>query len=82
MRIINVIEIHGGILNSIESFAIWEDQLTDDVVEAAEEDFKKKVRKIEGLYKISDEDLEIAIENGLYDNNNCSEVLLVWSDVN
>ena len=74
MRIINIIEIVDNNVQGIESFGIHEEQLKDDVVQQAEYAFKLKA--IEN--GIMDDDLESAIENGVYENGTYT-LNLVWS---
>ena len=51
MRIINVIKTgDGGVIDSIDSFAVWEEQLSDEVVKKAEERFVQ-IAKLHMLHK-------------------------------
>jgi len=70
MRIINVLEIINGIPNSIESFPIYEEQLSEDVVEQAENLFIQKIN--ENIYPevLSDEKQEFYLDEGNYDDMN------------
>ena len=45
MRIVNILEIINGIPQSIESFPIFEEQLSEDVVEKAELLFIQKINE-------------------------------------
>ncbi len=74
MRIINIIEIVDNNVQGIESFGIHEEQLKEEVVQQAEYAFKLKA--VEN--GIMDDDLESAIENGVYENGTYT-VNLVWS---
>ena len=74
MRIINIIEIVDNNVQGIDSFGIHEEQLKEDVVQQAEHAFKLKA--VEN--GIMDDDLESAIENGVYENGTYT-VNLVWS---
>ena len=74
MRIINIIEIVDNNVQGIESFGIHEEQLKEDVVAQAEHAFKLKA--VEN--GIMDDDLESAIENGVYENGTYT-LNLVWS---
>jgi hypothetical protein len=76
MRIINIIEIVDNNVQGIESFGVVEEQLKEDVVAQAEYAFKLKA--IEN--GIMDDDLESAIENGVYENGTYT-LNLVWSDI-
>ena len=82
MRIINVLEIINGIPSTIESFPIHEDQLSEDVTEKAELLFIDKINENISPEVLSDEDQEIHIEDGFYQNMNGYEVYLSWSNVN
>jgi hypothetical protein len=78
MRVINIIEIVDNNTQGIESFAVWEDQLSADVVDKAEELFIAKAR--ENGFDGGRFDGADIIENGYYQNGNYS-VNLVWSDI-
>ncbi len=87
MKIINVVEIIGGVLSSIESFPILEDNTTldkhffstEEGIEKAEELFARKVKENNIL---SEQELLYCIEEGVYDDNNGYEVLIHWSGIN
>lgn len=82
MRIINVLEIINGIPNNIESFPIYEEQLSEDIVEQAEILFIQKIN--ENIYPevLSDEKQEFHLDEGSYDDMNGYEVYIIWSDIN
>jgi len=82
MRVINIIEISsdttiGGGIIGIESFGIFEEQLSNDVVESAENLFKRKA--IENGAD-DDDDLDSAIEDGYYTNGSYT-ISIVWSEI-
>jgi len=77
MRIINVIEVVDNNVVTIESFGIFEEQLSHEVVEKAEKLFTTKVRDNEGSM-LNDEEIETVIENGCWEGTNYA-VNLVWS---
>lgn len=81
MRIINVLEIINGIPNSIESFPIYEEQLSEDVVEQAENLFIQKINKNIYPEVLSDEKQEFYLDEGNYDDMNGYEVYIIWSNV-
>lgn len=81
MRIVNVLEIINGIPNQIESFPIYEEQLSDDVVQQAEDDFIEKIKE-HSADELSEEDEEFYLDEGSFDNKNGYEVYLIWSDIN
>jgi len=81
MRIINIIEIGsdtavGGGIIGVESFGIFEEQLSEDVVESAENLFKDKA--IEN--GADEDDLDSAIEDGYYTNGYYT-ISIVWSEI-
>ncbi len=81
MRVINIIEISsdtaiGGGIIGIESFGIFEEQLSNDVVESAENLFKDKA--IEN--GADEDDLDSAIEDGYYTNGSYT-ISIVWSEI-
>jgi len=82
MRIINVVFMVGGLINSIESYPIYEEQLEDDVVKEAERRFARYIK----TYYISDNNENIddiiieAIEDGYFVMEKY-EVCLLWSNI-
>jgi len=80
MRIISVILVSQGIVHSIQSFGIHEEQFSSDVVKEAEKLFELECRQLSD--NITDDDMETYIENGYYDSEmNYMSVNLVWSDI-
>lgn len=78
MRIINIIETNtdSGILG-IESFGIFEEQLSEDVIKQAEDCFTAKaVENGADGDNIGDD-----IENGYYSRRDGYTVSIVWSDI-
>lgn len=82
MKIINVLEIINGIPSSIESFPIYEEQLSEDVVEQAESLFIQKINENIHPEVLSDEKQEFYLDEGSYDDMNGYEVYIIWSDLN
>jgi len=82
MRIINVLEIINGIPNNIESFPIYEEQFSEDVVKQAENLFIQKINENIHPEVLSDEKQEFYLDEGSYDDMNGYEVYIIWSDVN
>lgn len=82
MRIINVIEIVDNNVMNIESFPVWEEQLCDDVVRDAEDEFEKCMKAHLDPKLVDEYNFIIAFEecvvDGLYNYNNYS-VNIVWS---
>ena len=79
MRIINVIETNVGIIENVQSFGVFEEKLVDDVVETAEKFFIEKIKAEEP--DIDEDDLEIALDNGTWDNNNGYDISIIWSEI-
>jgi len=78
MRIINVLEIINGIPSQIESFPIWEEQLSQDVVEEAEEFFIQLCSQPDKEF--TEEEIEFLLDEGSYDDQNGHEVYMIWSN--
>ena len=74
MRVISVVVIKEGVVNDIESFAIYEEQLSEEVVEKAEAMFIKKAKEL-GYDGEDDDDL---CNDGYYMIDNAS-VCICWS---
>jgi len=80
MRTINVILVSQGIVHSIRSYGIYDDQLSNEVVAQAEGHFKLECLQLDET--ITDEEMNIHLENGYFDSEiNYMSVNLVWSDV-
>lgn len=82
MRIINILKIINGIPQSIDSFPIYEEQLSDDVVEKAEALFIEKINENIHPEVLSDEKQEFHLDKGIYDDMNGYEIYIIWSDIN
>jgi hypothetical protein len=79
MRVINVVKIKDGVVDDIESFGVFEEQLVDDVVEVAEKDFLNKAKELGA--NTEDEDVEEELlDDGYYEIANAS-VCISWSDI-
>lgn len=76
MEILNLIEVLGGDISQILSYVVHEEQLKDEVVSTAENDFKKILMEVKGF---EEEDCESIIEDGYYNDDNGWEVYLTWS---
>lgn len=80
MRIINVITMSAGVIDNVHSFAIYEEQLSQEVVDKAEALFMEKAREF-GF----DEDEHEAdiLSDGWFESEYGSypAVAIVWSDV-
>jgi hypothetical protein len=77
MRVINIIQVVGNNVASVESFGVFEEQLSQDIVGQAEELFKQ--RAIEN--GANEDDIELYVEDGTYSNGVDYTVNLVWSDI-
>lgn len=80
MRIINILELINGIPQQIQSFPIYEEQLSRDVVDEAEKLFVEIIKYHEP--DISEEDVECCLDEASFDNKNGKELFIIWSDVN
>lgn len=79
MRIVNVIELQGGSVSHITSFCILEEQLSQDVVNDAEIEFKHILYEKTGIDK---ENMDKFVEDGCYEDVDTGYILtLTWSDV-
>lgn len=79
MRIINVVKIKHGVVDEIESFAVVDEQLSQEVVDEAEEAFIKAAAEL-GFDTEDDDDVDILMDNAYYSIANAS-VCFSWSDV-
>jgi hypothetical protein len=76
MRVINVVVIKEGVIDNIDSFGVFEEQLVEDVVKPAEELFREKCLEWGAL----EDDLDFYLEEGYYAGGNFS-VCISWSDI-
>lgn len=85
MRIINVIVIRHGAVHEIDSYGVFEEQLSQDVVAIAEEKFKKQVLFVTESDESEFEDnyggMETFIEDGIFQNGAGNSVCLTWSEI-
>ena len=80
MRVINVVTIKNGVVDEIQSFGIFEEQLSQEIVERAEEIFKAKAKELECT--ADDEEMEDIIGDGYYEHDSLHlSVCLSWSDI-
>ena len=78
MQVLNVISIHNGIIDTIQSFVVHNhDEHPNPPIVEAEKVFEGEIRKHE--FDFEDEDIEVAIENGSWSDDNGHEILLTWS---
>jgi len=84
MRIINVITMDAGVIDNVHSFAIYEEQLSNEIVQQAEELFLIKAREFgydeQEEDQMSEDDL---LSEGWYESENGTypSVSIVWSEV-
>ena len=82
MEIINIIKIKDGVVNDIESYAIWEEQFSRDVVETVQERFLDILVHDFGWDRddeyITEEDI---LDNGYYETE-VGSLCLSWSYIN
>jgi len=76
MRVINVVVIKEGVIYNIDSFGVFEEQLSQEVVDKAEAKFKELCEEWGAL----EDDLDFYIEEGYYAGGNFS-VCISWSDI-
>jgi len=81
MRILNLLQIVDGIPTFIKSFAVYEDQLSEYVIEQAELTFLDRINEHIHPEVLSDEEQESFLEEGCYVHDDEYGVYLVWSDV-
>ena len=83
MRIINVLELLDGIPSDLVSFVIYEEQLSEDVVEEAEQLFIEKINKDISPDLLTEDEESDYIEEGVYLNVITGYgVFLIWSETN
>jgi len=76
MRFISIVTTKENLVSNLATFAIFEDQLSSDVVAVAENFFKKEARKYDA--NLDDDDLEISLEEGYIEINDVC-ICFVWS---
>lgn len=94
MRVINVVTIKNGVVDEITSFGIFEEQLSQDVVDEAEKKFIEVAKELGFDDKSeSEEDFEVdpieeLLDNGYFEKNTSNDVFpepqsvcISWSDI-
>jgi len=76
MRVINVVVIKEGVIDNIDSFGVFEEQLVEDVVKPAEALFKEKCLE----WGADEDEMEYYLEEGYYAGGNFS-ICISWSDI-
>lgn len=82
MRILNVLIVKDDIPEIINSFPIYEEQLSDEVIETAEFLFIEKINELVYPKILSDEEQEYYIEQGSFYEHSTTNVFLIWSNIN
>lgn len=83
MRIISVIKIKDGVVDEITSFGIFDEKLSQDVVDKAEKLFTDEAIKI----GCDETDIEDVLSDGYYEHGNRYSnimnlsVCLTWSEI-
>ena len=81
MRVINVVKVKEGVVDDMESYGVFEEQLSDDVVKSAEDMFIKCAKEI-GYDEEYDLDIIGLLDDGYYENLALSRsVCITWSDI-
>lgn len=79
MRIINVLEIVNGTPQQIVSFPVYEEQLSEEVAQEAEDLFVACIK--DNAEDWSEEIIENAIGDAVFTDLNGYEVYIMWSDI-
>lgn len=79
VTVINIIVVENNEVKDLESFPVWEEQLSDDVVEQAENHMKKKMIEY-GADPNDEETLESYVEDGVYAGSDFS-ITLMWTTI-
>ena len=84
MRVINLVTIKAGVVDNIESFAVWEEQLVQDVVDAAEKRFLEIAKEL-GWDENEEDGIseEQILEDGYFEceTGTWDSICISWSDV-
>jgi len=81
MRVINVVKIKDGVVDDMESYGVFEEQLVEDVVKPAEDMFIKCAKEI-GYDDSDDLEHEEILDTGYFENPELQRsVCITWSDI-
>lgn len=84
MRVINLITIKAGVVDNIESFGVFEEQLVQDVVDAAEKRFLEIAKKL-GWDEDDEDEMteEELLDNGYFEceTGTWDSICITWSDI-
>jgi hypothetical protein len=84
MRIINLVTIKAGVVDNIESYAVWEEQLVQDVVDVAEKRFLEIAKELGWDENEEDAITEEELLDGGYfecETGTWDSICISWSDV-
>ena len=80
MRVINIVETENNIVLGVESFGIYEDQDSDDVVEKAEDLFLSKIRE-NGFISEDMDEINNILDDGYWCNESDYSTNIIWSEI-
>ena len=82
MRVINVVRVKNDVVDNIESFGVFEEQLVNDVSQAAEKEFLKQAKEL-GFDDSDEDDVQAILDNGYYETEGfeVQTVCISWSDI-
>lgn len=80
MRVINIVETEDNTVLGIDSFGIFEDQISDDVVKQAEELFLSRIRE-NGFISEDIEEIDDILDNGYWYNGIGYTANIIWSEI-
>ncbi len=75
MRYINILEMKNGVPYDLDTFPIFEEQLSDEVIEEVEKEF---IGRIMIIKDITDDEEECYLEEGRFEHNGV-ELYLIHS---
>lgn len=81
MQVLNVIELKNGLLENVSSFVMQDDkpEYKKLIVDDAELDFLSRISNNISPKILSQDDINIYLEEGYYEDKNGYEVILTWS---
>lgn len=79
MRIVSIIEIRDGKVNDIQSFGIFDEQHSGEIVHQVETIFGEMAK--DNFPEISSDELEACIEDGHFEMEDGYVLEIVWSEI-
>jgi hypothetical protein len=79
MRIINVLEMDKGVPSELTSFPIYEEQLSSDVIEDAENFFIERISAVIQPDVLTEDDIEFYLDEASFHNKSGKSIYLIWS---